>query len=46
VRHHLPGRPVAAHHLTENLENEWDSPEVHVEPLRAFFAERTASVPA
>ncbi|MEV0826049.1 NAD(P)-binding domain-containing protein [Nonomuraea rubra] len=46
VRHHLPGRPVAVHHITENLENEWDSPEVHVEPLRAFFAERTASVPA
>ncbi|SPL90511.1 Larval mesenchyme specific protein [[Actinomadura] parvosata subsp. kistnae] len=46
VRHHRPGEPVAAHHLTENLENEWDSPEVHVEPLRAFLAARTASVPA
>ncbi|MET8863083.1 NAD(P)-binding domain-containing protein [Nonomuraea sp. NPDC004580] len=46
VRHHLPGQPVAVHHVTENLENEWDSPEVHVEPLRAFFARRTAAVPA
>ncbi|MEV0621139.1 NAD(P)-binding domain-containing protein [Nonomuraea sp. NPDC050404] len=46
VRHHLPGGEVVAHHITENLENEWDSPEVHVEPLRAFFARRTASIPA
>ncbi|MEV5327948.1 NAD(P)-binding domain-containing protein [Nonomuraea sp. NPDC052634] len=46
VRHHLPGEPVAVHHVTENLENEWDSPEVHVEPLRAFFARRAAAVPA
>ncbi|MEV4170299.1 NAD(P)-binding domain-containing protein [Nonomuraea sp. NPDC049709] len=46
VRHHLPGEPPVAHHITENLENEWDSPEVHVEPLRAFFAGRTSSVPA
>ncbi|SEG90933.1 Thioredoxin reductase [Nonomuraea solani] len=45
VRHHLPGQAPVAHHITENLENEWDSPEVHVEPLRAFFARRTASVP-
>ncbi|GAA4044630.1 NAD(P)-binding domain-containing protein [Nonomuraea soli] len=39
VRHHRPGRPPAVHHITENLENEWTSPEVHVEPLRAFLAE-------
>ncbi|MEV5888836.1 NAD(P)-binding domain-containing protein [Nonomuraea fuscirosea] len=45
VRHHFPGEPVAAHHITENLENEWNSAEVHVEPLRAFFARRTAPVP-
>ncbi|WP_246083242.1 NAD(P)-binding domain-containing protein [Nonomuraea diastatica] len=43
VRHHVPGEPPVAHHITENLENEWTSPEVHVEPLRAFFARRTAS---
>ncbi|WP_188188106.1 NAD(P)-binding domain-containing protein [Nonomuraea sp. SYSU D8015] len=45
VRHHLPGEPPVAHHITENLENEWNSEEVHVEPLRAFFARRAASVP-
>ncbi|MEO3870158.1 hypothetical protein ABGB18_15200 [Nonomuraea sp. B12E4] len=27
---------MVAHHITENLENEWNSPEVHVEPLRAL----------
>ncbi|MFG3252520.1 FAD-dependent oxidoreductase [Streptomyces sp. NPDC048172] len=32
------GECVAEHHLTENLENEWDSEEVHRAPLRAFFA--------
>ncbi|GAA3562564.1 NAD(P)-binding domain-containing protein [Nonomuraea rosea] len=46
IRHHRPGEATAAHHITENLENEWDSEEVHVEPLRAFFARRIASVPA
>ncbi|MFG1708929.1 NAD(P)-binding domain-containing protein [Nonomuraea sp. M3C6] len=46
VRHHLPGQPPVVHHITENLENEWTSPEIHVEPLRAFFARRTSSVPA
>ncbi|WP_327580682.1 NAD(P)-binding domain-containing protein [Nonomuraea sp. NBC_00507] len=45
VRHHRPGKPPLAHHITENLENEWTSEEVHVEPLRAFFARQTASVP-
>ncbi|MGN9842791.1 NAD(P)-binding domain-containing protein [Nonomuraea sp. H19] len=45
VRHHRPGRPVVTHHITENLENEWTSEEIHVEPLRAFFARQTATVP-
>ncbi|MFG1949030.1 NAD(P)-binding domain-containing protein [Nonomuraea sp. NPDC048826] len=45
IRHHRPGGPVAVHHVTENLENAWTSPEVHAEPLRAFFA-RTLPVPA
>ncbi|GAA3237749.1 NAD(P)-binding domain-containing protein [Nonomuraea helvata] len=45
VRHHVPGQAPVAHHITENLENEWTSPEIHVEPLRAFFARRTAAVP-
>ncbi|GAA2620205.1 NAD(P)-binding domain-containing protein [Actinomadura fulvescens] len=39
VRYHPPGDAApAVHHVTENLENEWTSQEVHVEPLRAFFA--------
>ncbi|MEV4109540.1 NAD(P)-binding domain-containing protein [Nonomuraea sp. NPDC049695] len=44
VRHHVPGQAPVAHHITENLENEWNSPEIHVEPLRAFFARCTAAV--
>lgn len=40
VRHHGPDGQVAVHHVTENLENEWTSPDVHLEPLRAFFARR------
>jgi thioredoxin reductase len=46
VRHHRTGAPPAVHHVTENLENEWTSPEIHVEPLRAFFARQAVSVPA
>lgn len=42
VRCHRPGEPAAVHHITENLENEWTSREVHVEPLRAFFADTLA----
>ncbi|MGW0805819.1 NAD(P)-binding domain-containing protein [Nonomuraea sp. NPDC002799] len=45
VRHHRPGEPPATHHITENLENEWNSEEIHAGPLRAFFARRTSSVP-
>ncbi|MEW9554246.1 NAD(P)-binding domain-containing protein [Nonomuraea sp. NPDC050783] len=44
VRHHLPGRPPAVHHITENLENEWNSEEIHAAPLREFFARRTAAL--
>ncbi|MCO5969833.1 NAD(P)-binding domain-containing protein [Actinoallomurus soli] len=46
VRHYRGGELVATHHITENLENEWDSPDVHREPLRAFFAAQAAAVPA
>jgi len=44
VRYHPPagGTPVE-HHVTENLENEWTSREVHFEPLRAFFARHAGS---
>ncbi|WP_345432517.1 NAD(P)-binding domain-containing protein [Actinoallomurus vinaceus] len=46
VRHYRGQELVATHHITENLENEWDSPTTHREPLRAFFAARTATVSA
>lgn len=35
-----PGKATAEHHLTENLENEWDSEEVHRTPLRNFLRDR------
>ncbi|MFD7816841.1 FAD-dependent oxidoreductase [Streptomyces sp. NPDC059785] len=40
VRWYQGGGFVAEHHLTENLENEWDSEEVHRAPLRAFLTAR------
>lgn len=43
VRHFLPGgegKPVAEHHITENLENEWDNEAVHRAPLLAFLRAR------
>ncbi|MFJ4620732.1 NAD(P)-binding domain-containing protein [Streptomyces sp. NPDC088812] len=45
VRWYRAGAFVAEHHLTENLENEWDSEEVHRAPLRAFLAARLAPAP-
>jgi thioredoxin reductase len=44
VRHFRDGRLVATHHITENLENEWDSPQIHAEPLREFFAAQLTEV--
>ncbi len=38
VRFHHEGQLVATHHLAENLENRWDRPAVHVQPLEAFVA--------
>ncbi|MYR56749.1 NAD(P)-binding domain-containing protein, partial [Streptomyces sp. SID625] len=40
LRWYRDGEDVAEHHLTENLENEWDSEDVHRGPLRAFLAAR------
>ncbi|GAA0470084.1 pyridine nucleotide-disulfide oxidoreductase [Paractinoplanes deccanensis] len=36
VRAYRGGTVVATHHLAENLENNWDLPGVHVEPLEVF----------
>ena len=37
VRHFAEGALVAEHHVAENLENEWDRPAAHREPLTRFF---------
>ncbi|WP_433893805.1 NAD(P)-binding domain-containing protein [Streptomyces sp. CA-111067] len=37
VRLFEQGKVLAEHHITENLENEWDSPEVHRAPLVRFL---------
>jgi len=36
VRHYRDGVLEGTHHLAENLENEWDIPAVHQQPLAAF----------
>ena len=36
VRVHRGGRVVATHHLAENLENHWNLPDVHHQPLVLF----------
>jgi Pyridine nucleotide-disulphide oxidoreductase len=42
VRHYRGGEPVAVHHVAENLENQWDKPAAHRDPLRGFFARELA----
>ncbi|MDX8030538.1 NAD(P)-binding domain-containing protein [Lentzea sp. BCCO 10_0856] len=39
VRHYRHGVLAATHHLAENLENHWDLPEVHQQPLAVFVKE-------
>ncbi|MEQ4300324.1 NAD(P)-binding domain-containing protein [Plantactinospora sp. B6F1] len=52
VRHRRGGTVMAVHHLAENLENQWNLPTVHQQPLAAFVkeclagAERWAELPA
>lgn len=38
VRLWQDGKPLGEHHVTENLENEWDSEEVHRAPLVRFLS--------
>lgn len=42
VRHFRAGELLAEHHVTENLENEWDSEAVHRAPLREFLRRQLA----
>ncbi|GAA3020446.1 NAD(P)-binding domain-containing protein [Streptomyces drozdowiczii] len=39
VRHYRDGVLAGTHHLAENLENEWNLPAVHRQPLTAFVKE-------
>ncbi|MEU7870552.1 NAD(P)-binding domain-containing protein [Dactylosporangium sp. NPDC049140] len=39
VRVYRGAAVVAEHHLAENLENDWDLPEVHQQPLSSFIKE-------
>jgi thioredoxin reductase len=43
VRHWRAGRVAGEHHVAENLENDWTSPVVHREPLRAFLTAALAA---
>ncbi|OLR92478.1 NAD(P)-binding domain-containing protein [Actinokineospora bangkokensis] len=43
VRHYRDGALTATHHLAENLENHWDLPDVHVQPLTVFIKDRLAN---
>jgi cation diffusion facilitator CzcD-associated flavoprotein CzcO len=45
VRLFQDGKPLAEHHITENLENEWDSEEIHRGPLERFLAARLTAEP-
>ncbi|EWM12290.1 NAD(P)-binding domain-containing protein [Kutzneria sp. 744] len=38
IRHWRGGEQLGEHHVAENLENEWDKPAAHVEPLVKFLA--------
>jgi hypothetical protein len=38
IRHFRGGELLGIHHMAENLENEWDDPDVHHAPLADFFA--------
>ncbi|WP_217169523.1 NAD(P)-binding domain-containing protein [Streptomyces sp. AC512_CC834] len=42
VRHYRDGVLAGTHHLAENLENDWDLPAVHRQPLAAFVKESLA----
>ncbi|XUL92095.1 NAD(P)-binding domain-containing protein [Streptomyces galilaeus] len=46
IRHHGGGELLGVHHMAENLENHWDSPEAHHAPLAAFFARELGRRPA
>jgi thioredoxin reductase len=42
VRYYRDGVLTTVHHMAENLENEWDLPSVHQQPLAVFLKESLA----
>jgi len=46
IRHHGGGELLGVHHMAENLENHWESPEAHHAPLAEFFARELGRQPA
>ncbi|MFD2416827.1 NAD(P)-binding domain-containing protein [Amycolatopsis pigmentata] len=44
VRSYQDGKLLSEHHITENLENEWDSERVHLAPLREYLSTREPAV--
>ncbi|WP_328875640.1 NAD(P)-binding domain-containing protein [Streptomyces sp. NBC_00287] len=38
IRHFRAGELLGTHHMAENLENEWNDPDVHTAPLTDFLA--------
>jgi thioredoxin reductase len=46
IRHFRRGELLAAHHMAENLENEWDDPKAHRAPLASFFAGQSDALTA
>ncbi|MGC0416689.1 NAD(P)-binding domain-containing protein [Embleya sp. AB8] len=42
IRHFRDGALLGTHHMAENLENEWDHPQVHHAPLAEFLARSLA----
>lgn len=45
IRHYRAGQLVGTHHVTENLENEWNREEVHRAPLIAFLTKQFTATP-
>ncbi|WP_307848564.1 NAD(P)-binding domain-containing protein [Microbispora oryzae] len=46
VRRFRNGVVEAVHHITENLENEWTSEQVHLRPLQDFLQRQALPIPA
>jgi thioredoxin reductase len=43
VRHYRGGDLVSVHHVRDSLENDWDDPELHLDPLRHYLESELAT---